>query len=57
MTRRMRACVCALEVRKPACQPVSEIAESYGMSESKVKVTLLRTRKKLRKFLKEEELL
>ena len=38
-------------------QPVSEIAESYGMSESKVKVTLLRTRKRLRAYLKKEGLL
>lgn len=35
-------------------QPVREIAESYGMSESKVKVTLMRTKMKLRKHLKEE---
>ena len=35
-------------------QPVKEIAEAYGMSESKVKITLMRTRKKLRSYLKEE---
>ena len=35
-------------------QPVKEIAESYGISESKVKITLMRTRKKLRSYLKEE---
>ena len=33
---------------------VNEIAEKYHLSESKVKVTLMRTRKKLRKYLKQE---
>lgn len=33
---------------------VSEIAERYDLSESKVKVTLMRVRKKLRKYLKQE---
>lgn len=33
---------------------VSEIAEQYHMSESKVKVTLMRVRKRLRKHLKQE---
>lgn len=33
---------------------VNEIAERYNMSESKVKVTLMRVRKKLRKYLKQE---
>lgn len=32
--------------------PVSEIAEKYGISISKVKVTLLRTRRKLKSYLK-----
>ncbi len=36
---------------------VRQIAELYEMSESKVKVTLLRTRKKLRAYLKKEGLL
>lgn len=35
-------------------KPVSEIAEEFRITESKVKVTLLRVRKKLRTFLKEE---
>lgn len=34
--------------------PVKEIAEQYGMSESKVKSMLLRTRGKLREFLEKE---
>ena len=34
--------------------PVSEIAESYGISESKVKTSLFRTRGKLRNFLLKE---
>ncbi len=34
--------------------PVKEIAETCNMSESKVKVTLMRVRKKLRKYLKQE---
>lgn len=38
-------------------RPVQQIAELYEMSESKVKVTLLRTRKKLRAYLKKEGLL
>lgn len=33
---------------------VSEIAERYNLSESKVKVTLMRVRKRLRKYLKKE---
>lgn len=33
---------------------VSEIAERYQLSESKVKVTLMRVRQKLRKYLKQE---
>lgn len=37
-----------------AMLPVKEIAEQYKMSESKVKVTLMRTRKRLRKYLKSE---
>lgn len=36
---------------------VQQIAELYGLSESKVKVTLMRTRKKLRAHLKKEGLL
>lgn len=35
--------------------PVAEIAEKYGISVSKVKVTLLRTRRKLKSYLKKEE--
>lgn len=34
--------------------PVKEIAEDYGISESKVKMTLLRTREKLRAYLESE---
>ena len=34
---------------------VREIADAYAISESKVKVTLMRTRKKLRVFLQKEE--
>lgn len=34
--------------------PVKEIAEKCNLSESKVKVTLMRVRKKLRKYLKQE---
>lgn len=37
--------------------PVRSIAALRGISESKVKVTLLRTRKKLRRHLEQEELL
>lgn len=37
--------------------PVSEIAEDYGMSESKVKSVLFRMRKELRKKLEKEELI
>lgn len=33
---------------------VSEIADRYQLSESKVKVTLMRVRKRLRKYLKQE---
>lgn len=36
---------------------VSEIAKTYGISESKVKSTLFRMRKKLRKKLEKEELI
>lgn len=36
--------------------PVSEIAEKFGFSQSKVKSMLMRTRNKLRKFLEEEGL-
>ncbi|MBE6121386.1 MAG: sigma-70 family RNA polymerase sigma factor [Solobacterium sp.] len=34
--------------------PVKEIADEYGMSESKVKMSLLRTREKLRDYLQKE---
>ena len=34
---------------------VREIAELYGFSESKVKMTLLRARKQLKKHLEQEE--
>lgn len=34
---------------------VREIADAYGLSESKVKITLMRSRKKLRSFLEKEE--
>lgn len=34
---------------------IREIAEAYGISESKVKVTLMRTRRKLKVFLEKEE--
>ncbi len=34
---------------------VKEIANCYNISESKVKVTLMRTRKRLHKYLKQEE--
>ncbi len=34
--------------------PVKEIAAAFGVSESKVKMTLLRLRKKLKQFLEEE---
>ncbi len=34
--------------------PVAEVAEKYGISESKVKITLMRTRKKLKAYLKKE---
>lgn len=37
-----------------AMRPVKEIAADYHMTESKVKMTLLRTRGKLRRFLEEE---
>ncbi len=33
---------------------IREIAENYGIGESKVKMTLLRTREKLRKYLEKE---
>ena len=35
-------------------KPITEIAEEFCISESKVKVSLLRTRKKLKAFLKKE---
>lgn len=35
---------------------IKEIASDYGLSESKVKVTLLRTRELLREFLRKEEI-
>ena len=35
---------------------IKEIALRYGMTESKVKMQLSRTREKLRDFLKEEEI-
>ena len=38
-------------------EPVSDIAEVYGMSPHRVSVLLHRTRNKLKKFLKKEELL
>ncbi len=34
--------------------PIAEIADNYGISESKVRVTLFRTREKLRQFLERE---
>ena len=34
---------------------VREIADAYQISESKVKLILMRTRKKLRKYLEKEE--
>lgn len=34
--------------------PVAEIAEKYGVSQSKVKITLMRVRKKLKTYLKKE---
>ncbi|MFA7673440.1 MAG: sigma-70 family RNA polymerase sigma factor [Clostridia bacterium] len=34
--------------------PVKEIADGYGISESKVKMTLFRTRKSLRQYLEKE---
>lgn len=37
--------------------PLKDIARKMKMSESNVKITLLRTRKKLRRFLEQEELL
>ncbi len=40
--------------RYQAMLSVREIAEQYRVSESKVKVTLMRVRKRLRKYLKEE---
>lgn len=36
--------------------PIKEIAETHGISQSKVKMSLLRTRKKLRQFLETEEI-
>ena len=36
---------------------IREIAEAHGMSQSAVKMSLMRTRKKLEKFLRKEELL
>ena len=37
--------------------PVRDIAQRYGIGESKVKVTLHRTRKKLKAYLMEREAL
>ncbi len=34
--------------------PISEIAADYGLSESKVKMSLLRTRRELKRFLEKE---
>ncbi len=34
--------------------PVAEVAEKFGISESKVKITLMRTRKKLKAYLVKE---
>ena len=34
--------------------PVSEIARDYGMTESKVKMSLLRSRNKLREMMEKE---
>ena len=36
---------------------VREIADAYQISESKVKLVLMRARKKLRKYLEKEELI
>jgi RNA polymerase sigma-70 factor (ECF subfamily) len=36
------------------CDTIAEIAERYGISESKVKMRLLRTRKQLSEFLNRE---
>lgn len=36
--------------------PVKEIADEYGLTESKVKMTLLRTREELKAFLEKEEI-
>ncbi len=41
-------------LRYIAMLSVCEIAETYRISESKVKVTLMRVRQKLRKYLKQE---
>lgn len=38
-------------------RPITEIAGFYGLSESKVKVSLMRTRKKLKAYLEKEGLL
>ena len=40
-----------------SCLSIGEIAEECGVSHSKVKMTLLRTRSKLKNFLEKEELL
>lgn len=39
------------------CDEVSEIAERFGIGQSKVKMTLLRTRRALRAYLEENELI
>ena len=40
-----------------ALMPVREIAEKYGIGISNVKITLMRTRNALKKYLREEDLL
>ena len=40
-----------------AAQPVGEIAAAYGVSENKVSVTLLRTRRRLLQQLEQEGML
>ena len=38
-------------------ESISEIADTYGMGVSAVKISLMRTRDKLKKYLREEGLL